>query len=226
MAPGRKTGGRIRGVSKNKPKPIIMEPTDENRALALMAPTAEVRTPKAVMLSAMLKFERMSDVLMAKAERMTGDKAAYEDIKQVIAEAHKFTVAAVNCADRVAPYIHARLLAVESRGDMTQDRAPFVLRAPAVMVDSAAWQEAVGAAVLDMEAQSAQNLPVVRQTEVTATPIAQTQETAPAASPVALAVSPDTGRITVMPPGPRVVQPSGSDEWLAAVTAERRKAAG
>ena len=47
-------------------------------------------------------------------------------------------IAAVQCAEKVAPYIHARLLAVESRGDMTEDKAPFVIRAPMVMDDSSA----------------------------------------------------------------------------------------
>jgi hypothetical protein len=60
-------------------------------------------------------------------------------------EGHKFTIAAVQCAEKVAPYIHARLLAVESRRDMTQDKAPYVVRVPAVLADSTAWQTAVGA---------------------------------------------------------------------------------
>jgi hypothetical protein len=221
MAPGRKTGGRIAGVSKNKPKPLKLPDTEANRALIAMAPTAEFRSPKAVMLSAMMKFERMSDVLMAKAERMTGEQQPYEDIKQVVAEAHKFTFAAVNCADRVAPYIHARLIAVQ--GEAAADKPAFVIRAPAVMSDSSAWQAAVGAAVVDMEAQSGS---VVRQNEVAATQVAPEPKATPAPSPVVLANDPKTNRITVMPPGPRVVQPTGTAEWLARVETERRRAGG
>jgi hypothetical protein len=225
MAPGRKTGGRITGISKNKPKPIRLPDTEENRALALMAPTAEVRTPKAVMLSAMLKFERMSDVLMGKAQRMTQTRADPGGIAKIVAEAHKFTIAAVQCAEKVAPYIHARLLSVESRGDMA-DKAPFVIRAPAVMEDSSAWQAAVGAAVIDMEAAS---VPSGGQPEVLAHPAQQQAappQNAPADVPVVLVPDPKTSRITVMPPGPRVVQPFGNAEWLDRVEQERRRANG
>jgi hypothetical protein len=210
-----KTGGRKKGQG-NKPKAIVLPDTDESRALIALAPTAEIRTPKAVMLSAMMKFERMSDVLMAKAERMTGDKFPYEDIKQIVAEAHKFTFAAVKCASEAAPYVHAKLLSIESRTE--EKAAPFVVRAPAVMADSSAWQAAVGAAVIDMEAaQSPGNEVPVRQTESGATLPAQTEQQAPQTAPVALMNDAKTNRITVMPPGPRVVQPSGTEQWLASI---------
>jgi hypothetical protein len=217
MANGRKTGGRRKGVP-NKPKLIVSpEQLARDRAIALMTPD-EIRTPKAVMLSAMMKFERMSDVLMAKAERMTGDKKPYEAIKQVVAEAHKFTFAAVNCADRVAPYIHARLIAVQSEDK--PDRPAFVVRAPAVMTDSSAWQAAVGAAVMDMEAQSS---PVVRQNEVAATQVAPAPQASPTPAPVVLAPDPKTNRITAMPPGTVILKPSGTTEWLDSVAAEKRR---
>lgn len=227
MAAGRKTGGRITGVSKNKPKPIILEPTPQNRALAIMAGTApEIRTPKAVMLSAMLKFERMSDVLMAKAERMTKAKATPDRIAKMVTDAHKFTVAAVQCAEKVAPYIHARLLAIESRGDMTEDKAPYVVRVPSVLADSATWQTAVGAALLDAEAAQASSAgPAALPHPASAQSQPREPESAPAAAPVVLTTD-GKGSITVMPAGPRVVQPAGSEEWLAAVQAERRKVAG
>jgi hypothetical protein len=70
-------------------------------------------------------------------------------------EGHKFTIAAVQCAEKVAPYVHARLLAVESRGDMTQDKAPYVVRVPAVLADSTAWQAAVGPALGEAAASTA-----------------------------------------------------------------------
>jgi hypothetical protein len=212
MAIGRKTGGRVKGISKNKPKSIKLPDTDENRALVLMAPTAEIRSPKAVMLSAMMKFERMSDVLMAKAERMTLAKTPSEDIAKVVAEAHKFTFAAVSCAEKVSPYVHARLIAVQ--GEAAADKPAYVIRAPSVMEDSSAWQASVGAAVMDMEAQSAS---VVRQNEVAATQIAETPQTAPQPAAVALVADPKTNRITIMPPGPRVVQPVGTQEWLDSI---------
>jgi hypothetical protein len=209
-----KTGGRKKGQG-NKPRAITLPDTDESRALIALAPTAEIRTPKAVMLSAMMKFERMSDVLMAKAERMTGDKFPYEDIKQVVAEAHKFTFAAVKCASEAAPYVHAKLLSIESRAE--EKAAPFVVRAPAVMADSSAWQAAVGAAVIDMEAAQA---PSAGRTEVSAHSAQQQgpePQNAPPTTAVALMNDPKTNRITVMPPGPRVVQPVGSAEWLAGI---------
>lgn len=210
-----KTGGRKKGQG-NKPKAIVLPDTDESRALIALAPTAEIRTPKAVMLSAMMKFERMSDVLMAKAERMTGDKFPYEDIKLIVAEAHKFTFAAVKCASEAAPYVHAKLLSIESRTE--EKAAPFVVRAPAVMADSSAWQAAVGAAVIDMEAaQSPGDRVPVRQTEREATLAHPAQSNVPAATAVPLMNDPKTNRITVMPHGPRMVQPSGTQEWLDSI---------
>ena len=217
MANGRKTGGRRKGVP-NKPKLLVSpEQLAKDRAIALMTPD-EIRTPKAVMLSAMHKFERMSDVLMAKAERMTRTRAEAGGIAKVVAEAHKFTFAAVSCAEKVAPYIHARYLAIEARGE--ENRPAFVVRAPAVMTDSSAWQAAVGAAVMDMEAASA---PVVRQNEVAATQVAQTPQAPPTPSPVVLAPDPKTNRITAMPPGTVILKPVGSEEWLDSVAAEKRR---
>jgi hypothetical protein len=141
MAPGFKTGRRTKGTP-NKPRPIILAPTEENRELLAMA--AVMRTPKAVMLDAMLRFESIGLSLLAKAERLAETTASASQIAMLATEGHKFMIAAVQCAEKVAPYIHARLLAVESRGDMTEDKAPYVIRAPAVMEDSSAWQKAVG----------------------------------------------------------------------------------
>ena len=62
MAPGFKTGGRTKGTP-NKPRPIILASTEENRELLAMA--AVMRTPKAVMLNAMLRFERIGLSLLA-----------------------------------------------------------------------------------------------------------------------------------------------------------------
>ena len=83
-------------------------------------------------------------------------------------KAAKYMAAAVKVAEKVAPYIHARLMAIESRGDNVDQRAPFVIRAPAVMADSSTWQAAVGSAVIEMEA--AGNGSPVRQSDVAATP--------------------------------------------------------
>jgi hypothetical protein len=225
MAPGYKTGGRVRGVSTNKPKPIILEPTTENRELVAVAHL--VRTPKAVILDAMMRFETLGLGFLARADRLMKSRAATEKVAEAAQEGHKFIVAAVECATKAAPYVHARLLSVESRGDMTADRAPFVIRAPAVMEDSSAWQAAVGAAVVDMEAAQ---VPSGASTEVLAHP-AQSQaipapQAAPEPSPVVLVPDPKTSRITVMPPGPRVVRPEGTDAWLDRVEQERRRASG
>src|SRR5216684_6645618 len=197
MAPGRKTGGRIAGVSKNKPKPIKLQDTEENRALVILSGTTKVRSPRAVMMDAMLRLDGM-----AKRHFETKDYVP----------ALKYLQAAVMVADRLAPYCHARLLSIESRSE--DKAAPFVVRAPAVMSDSSEWQAAVGAAVIDMEAAQA---PVVRQNEVSATQVSQTPQSSPAPLPVTLTADPKTSRITVMPPGPRVVQPSGTQEWLDSI---------
>jgi hypothetical protein len=206
VAPGFKTGGRKKGISRNKPKPIKLAPTDENRQLALMASTMAVRTPKAVMLDAMLFFDGMARKYQADQDH---EKAA------------KSMVLAVQVAEKVAPYIHARLIAMESR-EGAEERVPYVIRAPAVMADSSAWQAAVGAAVVDMEASQAVQAPLAGPV-ASAAPAASS---APAALPVVLGPDAKSGRITVMPAGPRVVQPAGTEEWLAEVDRERRRAGG
>jgi hypothetical protein len=191
-----KTGGRGKNVP-NKPPMLKLPDTEENRALVLAAPTTPVLTPKAVMAEAMKRYYDMAHGFQ-------------RDNNQ--AEENKAWGACVAVAKELAPFVHARYLAVESRSE--EKAAPFVVRAPAVMADSSAWQAAVGAAVIDMEAQ---NSPVVRSNEVPATPPAQTEQQAPQTAPVALMNDPKTNRITVMPPGPRVVQPSGTEQWLASI---------
>jgi hypothetical protein len=62
--------------------------------------------------------------------------------------------------------------------------------------------------------EAAQSGPPVRQSDVAATLQAHTPQNAPATSPVRLTADQATGRVTIMPPGPRVVQPSGTQEWL------------
>lgn len=195
-----KTGGRGKNVP-NKPPMLKLPDTEENRALVLAAPTTPVLTPKMVMAEAMKRYYDMAHGFQ-------------RDNNQ--AEENKAWGACVAVAKELAPFVHARYLAVESR---TEDKAtPFVVRAPAVMADSSAWQAAVGAAVIDMEAaQSPGNGVPVRQTEVAATLPAQAEQQAPQTAPVALMNDPKTNRITVMPPGPRVVQPSGTAEWLESV---------
>lgn len=190
-----KTGGRTAGVP-NKPKPIILSPEELEKGRQLALISTEVRSPKSVMLDAMLYFDQMARDYHAQYE--------YE-------KAAKFMASAVQVAREVAPYVHARLLAVETRND--ESKPAFVIRAPAVMGDSASWQAMVGVAA-DLEAQSGA---VVSQTEMGATSEPQEPKPAPATTPVVLEADHKTGRITVMPPGPRVVQPDGSAEWLAGI---------
>jgi hypothetical protein len=202
MAPGFKTGGRTKGTP-NKPRPIILATTEENRELLAMA--AVMRTPKAVMLDAMLRFESIGLSLLAKAERLAETEASASQIAMLATEGHKFMIAAVQCAEKVAPYIHARLLAVESRGDTTQDRVPYVVRVPAVLQDSSAWQAAVGAAIIEREAVQVRS----------------------GGQPAALVTDQKSGRIrTMMPAGPNVVKPTGTQEWLESVAAGQRRASG
>ena len=128
-------------------------------------------------------------------------------IAMLATEGHKFMIAAVQCAEKVAPYIHARLLAVESRGDMTEDKAPYVVRVPMVMDDSSAWQAAVGAALGEAVASKAPS------------------GAPPAAlpDPVPLVTDQKTGRIsTIMPARPVVVKPTGTQEWLESVASQRK----
>lgn len=230
MAKGRYTGGRKKG-SKNKPKVEIL-PKETAKAIvaetarAVVLTSAPVRTPKAVMLDAMIRFESLGMEFLARAERLAQRNAGLDRVTAEAMEGHKFIVAAVECATKVAPYIHARLLAVESRGDMTEDKAPYVVRVPAVLADSSAWQTAVGALADQMAAQSPSGgrpeaLPHPAQSQPEAEP------PAPAPTAVPLAMEPKTGRITAMPPrGSVAIKPAGSEEWLAQVTEQRRKASG
>ncbi|MFY9953750.1 hypothetical protein [Bradyrhizobium sp.] len=142
-------------------------------------------------------------------------------------EGHKFMIAAVQCAEKVAPYIHARLLAVESRGDMTQDKAPYVVRVPAVLADSMAWQAAVGAALGEAVASTA---PSGAQPVALADPRPSpppVPDPALVAKPVPLVADQKMGRIsTMMPAAPVVVKSAGTQEWLDAIAADQRKAVG
>src|ERR1700678_2418688 len=109
MAIGRKTGGKVKGVSKHGPKPIKLPDTAENRQLVLMAPTAEIRTPKAVMLDAMIFLDRMA-------------RDSFE--KQDYVPALKYMQASVQVAERVAPYVHARLL-IAVQGEAAADKPAY-----------------------------------------------------------------------------------------------------
>ena len=200
MAPGRKTGGRVRGISKNKPTPLILDDTPENRALVIAAPTANVLTPKTAMMAAMQYYYDMAQDMM-RAQSQDGTNKAWGSCLAV--------------AKELAPYIHSRLLAVESRAENQQ--SPYVVRVPSVMADSTAWQAAVGAAVVDAEVpQTATN----GATEALPHPaVPQHAEPAPlpAPAPVPLVADQKTGRITAMPPGPKVVQPAGTTQWLESI---------
>jgi hypothetical protein len=129
----------------------------------------------------------------------------------------------VQCAEKVAPYIHARLLAVESRGDMTQDKAPYVVRVPMVLADSTAWQAAVGAALGEAVASTA---PSGAQPAASADPRpspAPVPDPASVAKPLPLVADQKTGRIrTIMPARPVVVKPTGTQEWLESVASQRK----
>lgn len=224
MAAGRKTGGRTKGTP-NKPKAEILPPGEaisQAEEARLASVTTGPRTPKAVMLDAMLRFEGIGLGFLAKAEKMMKTRATTDKVAETAREGHKFIVAAVECATKVAPYIHARLLAVEARGDMTEDRAPFVVRVPAVMSDSAAWQQAVGAMVVE---QMASQPPGHASPETLRHPaLPQPAEPTPPPAPAPVVLTADQkGKIsTAMPPGPRVAQPVGSQEWLESVNATRK----
>ena len=232
MAKGRKTGGRKPG-SKNKERIVVPEVLPPETAESMVAETARalvlasspVRTPKAVMLDAMARFEALGMGFLKTAERLQKRNAAVAKVAEAAHEGHKFIVAAVECATKAAPYVHARLLAIESRGDMTEDKAPYVVRVPMVAADSSAWQVAVGAAIIEGEAYTVQRGPAGEALPHPGQPQPIVKPEPPAPAPVPLAADQNTGRITIMPPGPRVVQPSGSQEWLDSV-AQQRKAVG
>ena len=236
-----KTGGRGKGVP-NKPKPIKLSDTPENRQLALMAPTLakQVRTPKSIMLDAMMRFDDLSIELMEKAKRMAKSGRPLSEITEVMAEGYRFTIAAVQCAEKCAPYIHPRLMMIESRGDLTDTRVPFVLRAPAVMENSAEWQAVASqqGVVLDQadraavretlqerwrEVQATRQPPVENNDPRTSgerlesMPSGSAGSGAPPPAPMVLVADQNTSRITAMPVGPVVLKPAGSEEWLTSI---------
>jgi len=126
---GYKTGGKVKGT-RNKPKPEILPPTEalalveQTRALALQLPSA-VRLPKAVMLDAMVRFEQLGLQYLEQAQKKLKRGANVAAVADFAREGHRMIAAAVECATKVAPYIHARLLAIESRGDGVDRIAPF-----------------------------------------------------------------------------------------------------
>jgi hypothetical protein len=129
-------------------------------------------------------------------------------------------------ADLAADFESPRYRAIAVMDGTGGVGTPFVLRAPMVLEDSMAWQAAVGAAVIDMEASPAASGGRPEVLPVALPHPAQPQPSAPGALPVALTPDQKTGRITVMPPGPRVVQPAGSAEWLDSVAAQRKATGG
>lgn len=228
-----KTGGRAKG-SKNKNRVVTPDVLPAETAEAVLAETARavtlmsapVRTPKAVILDAMLHFEALGKGFLAKADRLMKTRADTAKIAEAAQEGHKYIVAAVECATKAAPYVHARLLAVESRGDMTEDKAPFVVRVPSVVGDSAAWQAAVLSEAAEIEA-SRPAIPARPEASGVAAALCPPEPPpAPATTPVVLESVPDRSLIRAMPPGPVTVKPVGTQEWLDSVMDERRKAAG
>jgi hypothetical protein len=225
MAPGFKTGGRTKGTP-NKPRPITLAPTEANREL--LAKVAVMKTPKHVMLEAMVRFENIGASLLANAKQLaeTNAGASALEIARLTTEGHKYIIAAVECAKAAAPYVHARLLAIESRGDMAQDEAPIVIRAPAVHQDSEAWAVAVRAEANEREAVHVANggqLAALPDRGPSAPP---TPNCAQVAKPVALVADQKSDRIsTRMPAGPIVLKPNGTQEWLESVAADQRRRA-
>jgi hypothetical protein len=135
------------------------------------------------------------------------------------------TYAAV--ADLAADFESPRFRAIAvMEGTGGVGKAPYVVRVPSVMADSTAWQAAVGSAVLDMEPVQTATGGRTEALPHPAIPQPVAPEPLPVPAPVALVADQKTGRITMMPPGPKVVQPEGTEAWLQAVTAERRKVAG
>ena len=126
-------------------------------------------------------------------------------------------------ADLAADFESPRIRAVVVADGTGGVGMPYVIRAPTVLADSRAWSAAVGS--LDMEPAHAASVarpevlphPALSQPSVPE-PI-PAPAPAPAASPAALVADQKTG--TIMPAGPVTVRPSGSEEWLASIAAER-----
>ena len=165
---------------------------------------AEVRTPKAVMMDAMMFFDRLA--------------RDYHAMKE-FEKAGKCMVSAVQVAEKVAPYIHARLLAVESQN--TEQPSPFVVRVPAVIADSAAWQAATGAGAVDLEPAALahpalQNDPTVVSGPANGIPLPEDGQLPPKPGPL-IPKPPELRPLNFMPNGNATVAPAGSAEWLESI---------
>jgi hypothetical protein len=102
---------------------------------------------------------------------------------------------------------------------MTEDKAPYVVRVPAVLADSTAWQAAVGAAQGEAVASTAPS-------GAQAAALADPRPSPSVAKPMPLVTDQKTGRTrTMMPAGPMVVKPTGSG-WRASrqISGERAEA--
>jgi hypothetical protein len=187
-----KVGGKVKG-SKHGPKPLKMADTPQNRAALVLA--TEIRTPKAVMLDAMAFFDTMARQYHQGKDY---DKAA------------KFMASAVQVAEKVAPYIHARLIAVAD--NTKRETVPFVVRTPSVITDSTAWQAATGMPSIEVNAPGVPNMP----------PAPMPHPAAPQAQQTAI---PEIARpSTAMPVGPATLQPAGAEEWLNNIAQGRKTA--
>ena len=169
--------------------------------------TAVMRTPKAVMLDAMLRFERIGLSLLAEAERLAETKASASQIALLATEGHKFMIAAVQCAEKVAPYCVRGCSRSKSRGRHDRDKAPYVIRAPMVMDDSTTWQAAV-------ERREAKQWHPRRRAE----PRQRLCRTLCLRDR-----SERAGSTTIMPARPVVVKPTGTQEWLESVASQRKR---
>lgn len=205
--PPKAVAPQLRVTAADVPRPahvpgtILLPDTPENRVVALMT---EPRLPKAVMLDAMRNFENLAQGLMAQAhETMATDPGIGIELGM---QGMKFLMAAVNCAEKVAPYIHAKLISIDDRRE-GDGKASFVVRAPMVIENSEDWE---------LAAQS-----LAKHEPVTIGPAVVSHAVKPAPAPeqksqaAKPAPAPPQPRGAPMPAGPKTVKALGTDEWLA-----------
>jgi hypothetical protein len=217
MAPGFKTGGRKKG-SKNKPKPraLTVQESENVRLGEILQPVRTgPLTPKALMLEKMQHFDDCARAIMDSVPQLIAQGHKPEKLVGLLAESRNYNMAAIQCADRVAPYVHGKIASVDENKD--PEAKPFVVRAPDVIQDSTKWERQSSQfslfehpAPMASASPAAASGPSIEEAPVNA---AHVQDMPAHGSPS-----------TQMPLGPRNVAPSGSQAWLEQVALGQKTA--
>ena len=108
-------------------------------------------TPKEAMAKGMAYFERKAQELLNMVEKARADGIPISETGPEMKLIKEYQEAMIDCAAKLAPYIHPRLAAVEVRTEQVQ---PFVVRVPAIDSTSQTWADRVAGKIIDAEPTS------------------------------------------------------------------------